>query len=189
MKLLTGFTLSMLIFANNNYCIAQTPKEDLLHKSNAIHWPKTHTPAQADIFAHNEIFVEAKCQAVWLALINANEWPKWYSNASNVELQKTTATQLEKNTLFQWSTFGLQVESQVNEFVPVHRLAWFGKAPNIDAYHTWYLSEQKSGCDVITEEVVKGEGAIALRQQDEGAMHKGHDLWLQQLKQYVERNR
>jgi hypothetical protein len=34
----------------------------------------------------------------------------------------------------------------------------------------------------VTDEVGKGESAVHFREVDEGAMHRGHDLWLATLK-------
>src|SRR5258705_549322 len=77
-----------------------------------------------------------------------------------------------------------KTERKVNEFVPFERLGWFGYAPGTAPafYHTWYLKPSVSGCLVITEEVGRGAGAAAFREADEGAMHRGHDLWLATLK-------
>jgi hypothetical protein len=38
------------------------------------------------------------------------------------------------------------------------------------------------GCHIVTEEVVRGEGAIKLLQEQPNAMHDGHDLWLKVIK-------
>jgi hypothetical protein len=46
------------------------------------------------------------------------------------------------------------------------------------AYHTFLLVKTDQGCHIITEEVVRGEGAIKFRQEQPNAMHEGHDLWL-----------
>jgi hypothetical protein len=38
------------------------------------------------------------------------------------------------------------------------------------------------GCHIITEEIVKGKGAVEFRQKQPNAVHEGHDLWLKALK-------
>jgi hypothetical protein len=40
--------------------------------------------------------------------------------------------------------------------------------------------------DGVTEEVVKGPGAIDFGEKQPAAMHEGHDLWLSALKQCSE---
>jgi hypothetical protein len=56
----------------------------------------------------------------------------------------------------------------------------------MNAYHTFLLLKTDEGCHVVTEEVVKGPGAIELRKTHPQAMHEGHDLWLRNLKQRSE---
>ena len=65
-------------------------------------------------------------------------------------------------------------------------IAWdgLGKGAGVDAifYHTWLLVPTSDGCQVVTEEVAKGPGAIAFRKSDPNALHRGHELWLSSLK-------
>ena len=42
------------------------------------------------------------------------------------------------------------------------------------------------GCEMITEEVVQGPGAVAFRDKDPSALHRGHEIWLKGLKQVSE---
>ncbi len=147
----------------------------------SIHWPEGFTPQQADLFDHAELAVPAPCAAVWRALADAPRWPQWYPNADNVRLE--AGQELAAGRAFSWRTFGLEVDSQVHEFVPQQRLGWFGRAKGLDAYHTWLLVPQGQGCLVVTEEVVRGPGAVALREQQPRAMHEGHTLWLARLRE------
>jgi len=39
--------------------------------SSEIHWPAGHTPADADLFAHNELLIRAPCKRVWPHLVDA----------------------------------------------------------------------------------------------------------------------
>jgi len=55
-----------------------------------------------------------------------------------------------------------------------------------DAYHTFLLLKSPAGCRVVTEEVVRGPGAVEFRKKDPNGMHRGHDLWLSVLKQVSE---
>ena len=50
-------------------------------------------------------------------------------------------TVLKDGTMFRWTTFGLPIESKVNEFIPYTRIGWYGYAPGTapSFYHTWYL--------------------------------------------------
>jgi len=165
-----------------------TIKDDLAKRSKDIHWPSGFSPSEAIVFAHNEVFIEASCTTVWRHLVDAPNWPTWYPNAQDVTIANNRSGALEQDSIFEWSTFSLPITSIVHEFVPNSRLAWFGKSKGLDAvfYHTWYLVPTPEGCQMITEEVVQGPGAITFRDKDPGALHRGHENWLKGLKQVSE---
>src|SRR6266702_326664 len=162
-----------------------TMDDDLAHRSSEIHWPDGFSPETAEIFSHTEILVHAPCEKIWQHLLEVTKWPEWYSDAKDVRLIENDGTILKKGTTFQWTTFGLALESKVDEFVPSSRVGWFAYAPGSEPnfYHTWYVVPQEDGsCLVITEEVGKGGDATYMRQTDEGLMHRGHEMWLAALK-------
>ena len=159
-----------------------TMKEDLANREKDIHWPQGFDPSQADLFSHNELLINASCERIWSHIIDANKWPEWYPNAKEVKIIGDTV--LKDATVFRWTTFGLPIESKVNEFIPYTRIGWYGYAPGTapSFYHTWYLKTRGDACLVVTDEVGKGKDAVHLRETDEGLMHRGHDLWLATLK-------
>src|ERR1700744_2778216 len=161
---------------------ALTFNGDGAQRSNNIHWPDGFHPEQADLFAHNEIVVHASCEKVFANLVDAQEWPSWYPNSHNVKLLNSPDGKLHGGTRFSWDTFGVHIESQVQEFVSNSRLGGFGNGTGMHAYHTFLLIGTGEGCRIVTEEVVKGPGAVEFRQNLPSAMHEGHDLWLQTLK-------
>ena len=151
-----------------------------------IHWPDGFHPEQADLFAHNEIVVHASCEKVFANIVDAQVWPSWYPNSHNVKLLNSPDGKLHEGARFSWDTFGVHIESQVHEFVPNSRIGWFGNGTGMNAYHTFLLIRTGEGCRIVTEEVVKGPGAVEFRQKQPSAMHEGHDLWLRTLKQRSE---
>jgi hypothetical protein len=157
-------------------------KSDLASREKDIHWPQGFDPSQADLFSHNELLINASCARIWSHIIDANKWPEWYPNAREVKI--TGDTLLKDGTMFRWTTFGLPIESKVNEFTPYTRIGWYGYAPGTapSFYHTWYLKTRGDACLVVTDEVGKGKDAVHLRETDRGLMHRGHDLWLATLK-------
>ncbi|MFP5391413.1 MAG: SRPBCC family protein [Gammaproteobacteria bacterium] len=179
------FTIAALLACAGLAHGASIIEEDFARRSPDIHWPAGYTPARADLFAHNEIVVNASCAAVFRQLAAAEHWPAWYANARDVRV-RGGRTQLQKGSRFEWTTFGLPVRSRVREFEPARRIGWFGKAPKLKAYHTWLLTPRDGGCFVQSEEVVLGQGARDLAKSDPAAMHSGHDLWNQALKAAVE---
>jgi uncharacterized protein YndB with AHSA1/START domain len=162
---------------------AMTMNHDLADRETAIHWPNGFDPSAADLFSHNALHIDASCERVWNQIIDATRWPEWYPNSKDVRIVDGPPT-LAAGSVFRWTTFGLPLESRINEFVPFTRIGWFGYAPGTSPtfYHTWYLQAQGDGCLVVTDEVGKGKDAKHLRETDEGLMHRGHDLWLATLK-------
>jgi hypothetical protein len=59
---------------------------------------------------------------VWAWLIRAKLWSTWYSNSANVIIEDGKPD-LRLGTKFKWKTFGLNLESQVEEFVTCPRKA------------------------------------------------------------------
>jgi polyketide cyclase/dehydrase/lipid transport protein len=169
-----------------------TMKHDLRHRARDIHWPEGFRPETADLFSHNEATLQASCKDVWNHIVDATRWPEWYPNSKGVSI--VGGSSLTEGTVFHWTTFGLPLESKVNEFVPYSRIGWYGYAPGTlpDAahsfYHTWFLVPAGTACRVVTDEVGKGPDAAHLRETDESLMHRGHDLWLATLK-WVSENR
>ena len=100
---------------------------------------KVSIPSQADLFSHNELLINASCERIWSHIIDASKWPEWYPNAKEVKI--TGDTMLKDGTIFRWTTFGLPIESKVNELAPYARIGWYGYAPGTapSFYHTWYL--------------------------------------------------
>jgi hypothetical protein len=165
---------------------ALTVNGDGAQRSKDIHWPDGFHPELADLFAHNEIVIHASCEKVFANIADAQEWPSWYPNSHNVKVLNSPDGKLHKEARFSWDTFGHHIESRVHEFVPGSRIGWFGDGTGLNAYHTFLLLKTDEGCHIVTEEVVKGPGAIDLRQKQPNAMHEGHDLWLSTLKQRSE---
>jgi len=170
----SGFSQTAAVSAHN----------DAAKRSPEIHWPAGLSPDDSDLFAHNEILIKAPSSTVWQHIVAAQKWPEWYPNSHDVQIVNDQGGGLKTDSKFEWSTFGLHIKSTVHEFVPNSRLGWFGKGTGVDAvfYHTWLLVPTSDGCQVITEEVAKGPGAIAFRQFDPNALHKGHEVWLNSLK-------
>jgi uncharacterized protein YndB with AHSA1/START domain len=162
---------------------AMSMKDDLAHRSEDIHWPAGFEPEKADLFAHNEMIINASCERVWAHIIDANRWPTWYPNSKDVEIQGGNPV-LGDGTRFRWTTFGMAIESKVHEYVLNRRLGWYGYAPGTKPsfYHSWYLEPRGGMCQVVMDEAGIGKDAAALLKSDETLMHRGHELWLATLK-------
>jgi len=169
---------------------AMTMQDDLANRAPEIHWPTGFEPAKADLFSHNELVINAPCERVWRHITDAIKWPEWYPNSKDVRI--IGGASLAPGAVFRWTTFGLPLESKINEFVPYSRIGWYGYAPGTTPsaehsfYHTWFLTPAGDACRVVTDEVGMGKDAAHLRETDESLMHRGHDLWLATLKWMAE---
>jgi Polyketide cyclase / dehydrase and lipid transport len=143
-----------------------TMKDDLANRATAIHWPDGFDPATADLFSHNALHIGASCERVWHHIVEATKWPEWYPNSKDVQIVDGAPT-LAAGSLFRWTTFGLPLESKINEFVPYTRIGWFGYAPGTSPtfYHTWYLQAEGGGCLVVTDEVGNGKDVFGRAQR------------------------
>ena len=121
-----------------------TLHDDFIERSADICWPDGFDPANADLFAHNAVVVDASANSVWAKLIAAAAWPTWYSNASDVVINDPSG-QLGEGVTFNWTTFGLKIASKVAEFAPYARLSWYGSGAQLRAYHTWLLIPRSGG--------------------------------------------
>ncbi len=151
----------------------------------AIRWPDRFSPASAPVHVFNELTMAASPQAVWQALIRAADWPGFYANASKVAVEGG-GSDLSAGARFTWRTFGVDLKTQVQEFVPGERIAWLALAPGIEAYHAWLIQPAPAGrpgggCHVITEETQRGLVARAGRLIYRGRMEHWHQRWLEGL--------
>ena len=103
-----------------------TMKDDLANRSTDIHWPPGFDPVKADLFSHNELFINASCERVWQHIIEAPKWPQWYPNSKDVRIVSDASSVLKDGIAFRWTTFGLPLESKIHEFVPYTRIGWYG---------------------------------------------------------------
>src|SRR5690348_89464 len=146
-----------------------------------IRYPDRYHPAKTSVHVVNERIVAAPCERVWAWLVRADLWPTWYPNSSRVRLTTSSPHGLAPGTTFRWKTFGITLDSVVEEFVPGERIAWTAKALGVDAYHAWLLEPVAAGCRVLTEETQHGWLAALSHTVMRNRMRKGHDLWLERL--------
>src|SRR5258705_9247578 len=107
--------------AHSERTSVRTMQADLGNRSLDIDWPKGFTPADADLFSHNDLLINATCMRVWRHIVEATKWPEWYPNSKSVQILGDEGSVLKDNAVFHWTTFGLALESRINEFVPFSR--------------------------------------------------------------------
>ena len=145
-----------------------------------IRWPEKYAPERTHVHVKNELEMDAKPEAVWAWLVRAKLWPTWYSNSANVVLEGG-GPDLKAGTSFRWKTFGVTLDSKVEEFVPTERLAWSARGMGIDAYHAWLIEGTPSGCHVTTEETQIGLLPRLNKALRPDHMSRKHQEWMEGL--------
>lgn len=153
----------------------------------AVLWPEPFLPANASVFAHNEIIIPAPPEQIWPWLLRAEQWPQWYSNADNVHFLSHTGPILRDRSRFRWKTFGTSITSKVLEFTPCSRLAWDAHGIGVEAYHAWVLTPlDERHTHVLTEETQNGWRARLGKMLRPNYITEKHQLWLESLSQKVQ---
>lgn len=128
----------------------------------------------------NELDMPVSPEAVWAWLVRAQLWPTWYPNSRDVVVEGG-GPDLKAGSKFRWKTFGVTLDSVVEEFVPPERIAWSARAMGVDAYHAWLVERRPSGCHVLTEETQNGLLASISNAVRPNNMSKHHQVWLENL--------
>jgi hypothetical protein len=126
--------------------------------------------------------MQTASELVWTWLIRAELWPTWYQNSKGVAIEGG-GPDLRAGVRFRWTTFGVKLDSKVEEFVPGERVAWSARAVGVDAYHAWLIEKRPGGCYVLTEETQNGWLATLSNMLRPQNMSKQHQNWLESLEQ------
>ena len=152
-----------------------------------ITWPAGLDPKNYPVHSYNELFIPHPPEKIWEVLIDAKNWPNWYSNSKNVRL--AGADKLNLNTKFEWQTFGLPVKSRVLVFNPNSDLGWDATTFAAEGFHGWKIIPKEGGCLVITEEVQRGFGPKLVGRLVHKGLVKQHQNWLIGIKNRIEKNK
>jgi hypothetical protein len=147
---------------------------------STVRWPPEFAPERAPIHVRNQLAMSASASDVWAWLIRAHDWPSWYSNSHDVVVHGGSPD-LSPGATFRWRTFGVNLVSHVEEFVPGERIAWNARGIGVWVYHAWVLRRTSGACNVVTEETQYGflsrMGALLMPSR----MHRLHQVWLEEL--------
>lgn len=153
-------------------------------------WPDGCAPADANVYAHNELVIPASPDRIWQWLVRAPQWPHWYPNSWHIEILKrktgrTNRKQLRRGTEFTWITFGLPFTSTVDRCDEPTTIGWNfksrGWAGAASGYHIWFIEPQSYGCRVVTEETEHGLLPLLLHFILQPTVRFSHQLWLRRL--------
>jgi uncharacterized protein YndB with AHSA1/START domain len=136
----------------------------------------------APVITREEILIGVPIGTVWSLHTDISCWSEWLPDidASTIE------GSLEVGTVFHWQTFGLSIESTIQEIDPLRRIAWSGSAQGIMAIHVWTMTPSENGVLVRTEESWDGEPVRAQPEEMQQALDGSLRTWLQSLKHRAE---
>jgi hypothetical protein len=75
---------------------------DRAQRSQDVHWPPDLTLRWSEMFAHNEIEINAPCATVWNRLVQAQLWPQWFPNCGYVKIRDGSHTAKEHQVHVEW---------------------------------------------------------------------------------------
>ncbi len=158
-------------------------------KKTKVHWSPDFDPNKVKVptYAYNEVLCRAPVEAVFGWLMRAPRWPKWYPNSANVKLRSFAGNDLQHGMHFTWITFGVHVDTYVEEFEPPYRIAWRGFLMGSEVIHAWVFERDGAGSKLITEEVQRGFVCILARDFFMQGLYKNHQLWLERLAAQAEK--
>jgi hypothetical protein len=167
-----------------------TVGRDWIERSPEVHWPTAMFNGASEIFAHNQIVINASCETVWDRLIHAEQWPRWcpYSGFRWLSSDLPQDIGIFATIPPDW------VDAQVVECDPPTRLGWSSHGrqwtihgPLVASYHNWYIKPMGAKrCLVTFEEVATGVAARYTRGSCPELVHLSHEHWLEDLKRISE---
>lgn len=157
-----------------------------------IFWTEKYLPGTTDNFVSNEVVVRGlKTTDVWPLLNTATEWPGYYANASKIAFDGG-GPELSLGLRFRFTTFGLDVEAEVVEYVPptpdkAARVAWRAWVDGnedvaLDVMHAWLVEDLPGDrVRVLTQESQIGKPAQQMAVTKPNPMLNAHQDWLEGL--------
>jgi uncharacterized protein YndB with AHSA1/START domain len=177
--------LTSIILLSGCYSLKKTITSAKPHV-DAIEWPVAYKPDESNFFVHNAIEIKASPSTVWNILIEAEQWPSYYSGAENVKVSDNDTGRLQANSVFTWKTMGLDFISTVREYKPNQSLSWESNKKSIQGYHAWLLIPTDKGTLLVTEEAQHGWLSGMEKVFQPTKLRKLHDTWLLQIKNRAE---
>jgi uncharacterized protein YndB with AHSA1/START domain len=136
----------------------------------------------APVITRAEILINAPLGTIWSLHADISSWSEWLPDidASTIE------GPLEVGTVFHWQTYGLSIESTIQEIDPPRRIVWSGPAQGITAIHVWTMTPSEDGVLVHTAESWNGDPVRAQPKEMQQALDSSLRGWLQSLKHEAE---
>jgi uncharacterized protein YndB with AHSA1/START domain len=136
----------------------------------------------APVITRDEILIDAPLERVWGLHTDISSWSEWLPDIDASTIEGPLAV----GTVFRWQTYGLSIESTIQEIDPPRRIVWSGPAQGITAIHVWTMTPSVEGVVVHTEESWEGDPVRAQPKEMQQALDGSLRAWLQSLKDKAE---
>ena len=136
----------------------------------------------APVITRDEILIDAPLERVWGLHTDISSWSEWLPDIDASTIEGPLAV----GTVFRWQTYGLSIESTIQEIDPPRRIVWSGPAQGITAIHLWTMTPSVEGVVVHTEESWEGDPVRAQPKEMQQALDGSLRAWLQSLKDKAE---
>jgi len=159
-------------------------------QDSGISWPEAFLPATHPkyVFVHNEIDIDASADKIFSWLTRGTTWASFYDNAKGFHTTSDSTGVLALDTKFNWTTFGVNIDSQVLICEVDRQIMWNGKMTGLDVVHAWrlYPNEDNTRTHVVTEEIQTGFLCQLSDFFFPHRMYTKHQEWLTGLKKVSE---
>ncbi len=142
----------------------------------------TNIDSSAPVSASHEITIQAPLKAVWDILTDIDNWSSWNPAITRSKLNAKCAV----GATFDWKSGGVTIHSTLQQFEPMSRLVWTGRAIGTSAIHVWSLEETEAGVRVLTQESFSGWLVNLMPKAMQKTLDKALPAWLAHLKQAAE---
>jgi uncharacterized protein YndB with AHSA1/START domain len=131
---------------------SRAPAHDFAPERAGPEMPHVFVDRAARAYARRNQVIAATPDLVWAVLSDLSHWPDWNPGVRNMRLDGPVA----RGTEFHWTGGGHPIHSRLETVLPLHEIAWTGRAPGIRARHAWVLTPERTGTRVSTEEDFEG---------------------------------
>ena len=136
----------------------------------------------APAITDDEIVIKASLDTVWNLFTDISGWSEWNKDITYSKLNGTLAI----GESFSWTTYGMNINSTINELIPKKEIGWSGLVMDIMGIHVWTFEETGNGVLVKTHESWSGKSVEAQKEQMQEGLDKSLRSWLEDLKTKAE---
>jgi hypothetical protein len=131
----------------------------------------------APVVYKTSVLIHAKPEAVWKVLSDIQNWEKWNTEVSNVQINGAP----KEGAKFIWKS-GANITSWIHTVNPCSQIGWTGKALSVYAIHNWTMQEVNGSTELTSEESMEGWMAKLFKKTFQNTLEKGTAKWFNLLK-------